>query len=114
MPARQLDFQDPRTAHIFEETHNLGNWVANYDELLDRRQLLNQNQMLAADTIEFPMRPQYRVHHPELDPELRRQMFEEVEQTIGAADAYRESRRCLRCYRVYSVVTEQPIPEGAA
>ncbi len=78
------------------------------------RQLLNQNQMLAADTIEFPMRPQYRVHHPELDPELRRQMFEEVEQTIGAADAYRESRRCLRCYRVYSVVTEQPIPEGAA
>jgi S-DNA-T family DNA segregation ATPase FtsK/SpoIIIE len=24
------------------ETHNLGNWVVNYDELLDRRQLLNQ------------------------------------------------------------------------
>ncbi|MFO0590498.1 MAG: FtsK/SpoIIIE domain-containing protein [Polyangiaceae bacterium] len=42
LPARQLDFQDPRTAHIFDETHNLGNWVANYDELLDRRQLLNQ------------------------------------------------------------------------
>lgn len=42
LPARQLDFQDPKTAHIFEETHNLGNWVANYDELLDRRQLLNQ------------------------------------------------------------------------
>jgi S-DNA-T family DNA segregation ATPase FtsK/SpoIIIE len=37
-----LDFQDPKTAHIFEETHNLGNWVANYDELLDRRQLQNQ------------------------------------------------------------------------
>lgn len=42
LPARQLDFRDNRTAQIFEETHNLGNWVVNYDELLDRRQLLNQ------------------------------------------------------------------------
>lgn len=43
LPARQLDFRDPKTARIFEETHNLGNWVVNFDELLDRRQLLNQN-----------------------------------------------------------------------
>lgn len=42
LPTRQLDFRDPRTSRIFEETHNLGNWVVNYDELLDRRQLLNQ------------------------------------------------------------------------
>ena len=42
IPVRQLDFTDSRTAHIFEETHNLGNWVVNFDELLDRRQLLNQ------------------------------------------------------------------------
>lgn len=42
LPARQLDFQDPKTARIFKETHNLGNWVVNYDELLDRRQLVNQ------------------------------------------------------------------------
>jgi S-DNA-T family DNA segregation ATPase FtsK/SpoIIIE len=43
LPARQLDFRDNRTARIFEETHNLGNWVVNYDELLDRKQLLNQH-----------------------------------------------------------------------
>src|SRR5262249_42195084 len=43
LPARQLDFRDPATALIFQETHNLGTWVVNYDELLDRRQLLNQN-----------------------------------------------------------------------
>ncbi len=43
LPARQLDFRDTTTARIFEETHNLANWVINYDELLDRRQLLNQN-----------------------------------------------------------------------
>ncbi len=42
LPARQLDFNDPETADIFLESHNLGNWVVNYDELLDRRQLLNQ------------------------------------------------------------------------
>lgn len=43
LPARKLDFNDPLTASIFREIHNLGNWVVNYDELLDRRQLLNQN-----------------------------------------------------------------------
>jgi S-DNA-T family DNA segregation ATPase FtsK/SpoIIIE len=43
LPARKLDFNDPLTASVFKEVHNLGNWVVNYDELLDRRQLLNQN-----------------------------------------------------------------------
>jgi len=43
LPARKLDFNDPQTASIFKEIHNLGNWVVNYDELLDRRQLMNQN-----------------------------------------------------------------------
>jgi DNA segregation ATPase FtsK/SpoIIIE, S-DNA-T family len=43
LPARKLDFNDPTTASIFKEIHNLGNWVVNYDELLDRRQLVNQS-----------------------------------------------------------------------
>ena len=43
LPARQLNFNDPTTAAIFKEVHNLGKWVVNYDELLDRRQLMNQN-----------------------------------------------------------------------
>jgi S-DNA-T family DNA segregation ATPase FtsK/SpoIIIE len=43
LPARQLDFRDDRTARIFEETHDLGAWVVNFDELLDRRQLQNQS-----------------------------------------------------------------------
>jgi S-DNA-T family DNA segregation ATPase FtsK/SpoIIIE len=42
LPARELDFQDPSIARIIEETHNLGTWVVNYDELLDRRQLAEQ------------------------------------------------------------------------
>ncbi|MHA7775982.1 FtsK/SpoIIIE domain-containing protein [Roseibium sp. M-1] len=43
LPVRQLDFRDERTARIFEETHDLGAWVVNFDELLDRRQLQNQS-----------------------------------------------------------------------
>ena len=42
LPARQLDFRDATTARIFDETHNLATWVANYDEFLDRRQLREQ------------------------------------------------------------------------
>lgn len=42
LPARQLSFRDNATANIFNETHRLANWVVNYDELLDRRQLMNQ------------------------------------------------------------------------
>jgi S-DNA-T family DNA segregation ATPase FtsK/SpoIIIE len=42
LPARQLDFRDSVTDDIFEETHKLATWVANYDELLDRRQLREQ------------------------------------------------------------------------
>jgi len=77
------------------------------------RQLLKDNEMLDSNCIEIPIRSEYRVHHPELDPEIRKHMFEEVEQTISQEDAYKEASRCLRCYRVYSVITQQPIPEGA-
>lgn len=76
------------------------------------RQMLNENQMLAGDAVEVPLKHQYRSHHPELDPAVRRLMFEEVEQTISQEEAYREAKRCLRCYRIYSVITEKPIPEG--
>jgi formate dehydrogenase (NADP+) beta subunit len=78
------------------------------------RALLHTHKLLAADFSELPVRLEYRVHHPELDPEVRRTMFEEVEATIGDAAAYREARRCLRCYRIYSVITAEPIPQGAA
>ncbi len=76
------------------------------------RQILHENKMLASDVTETPIKSEYRVHHPELDPNIRKQMFEEVERSISVEEAYREAKRCLRCYRVYSVVTGQPIPES--
>nr|WP_026682289.1 FtsK/SpoIIIE domain-containing protein [Priestia megaterium] len=42
LPARQISFQNSETKNIFEESHKLGEWVANYDELLDRRLLKSQ------------------------------------------------------------------------
>ncbi|MBD2316355.1 FtsK/SpoIIIE domain-containing protein [Phormidium tenue] len=42
LPARQISFQDEQTRTIFDETHRLGEWVVNYDDLLERRQLVNQ------------------------------------------------------------------------
>lgn len=74
------------------------------------RQILHENKMLASDVTETPVKSEYRVHHPELDPAIRKQMFEEVECCISVEEAYREAKRCLRCYRVYSVVTGQPVP----
>jgi formate dehydrogenase beta subunit len=78
------------------------------------RAILNDLKTLSDDCIDVPVKVQYRVHHPELDPEVRKYMFEEVEGNITQEQAYREARRCMRCYRIYSVVTQYPVPEGAA
>ncbi len=78
------------------------------------RQLIAGNRFLGSDMEETPVRNAYRVHNPELDPELRKHMFGEVEQTISDREAYAEAQRCMRCYRIYSVVTGHQIPEGAA
>ncbi|AFC33304.1 cell division protein FtsK/SpoIIIE [Paenibacillus mucilaginosus 3016] len=41
LPARQISFQNEKVKAIFDEAHKLGEWVVNYDELLERRQLRN-------------------------------------------------------------------------
>ncbi|MEG3437734.1 FtsK/SpoIIIE domain-containing protein [Pannus brasiliensis CCIBt3594] len=42
LPALQISFQDEDTCTVFKEVHRLGEWVVNYDSLLERRQLMNQ------------------------------------------------------------------------
>lgn len=39
VPARQISLQSNRLKEIFEDAHRLAEWVATYDELLDKRQL---------------------------------------------------------------------------
>lgn len=43
IPARQTTVQDPATRQILEETHRLASWVVNFDDLLDRRQLMDNH-----------------------------------------------------------------------
>ena len=60
------------------------------------RQILEKNKLFSNDCIEVPVKNEYRVHHPELSPEVRKTMFGEVEQIISSEDAYKESMRCMR------------------
>lgn len=39
LPARQISFQDHEMKAMFDEAHGLAEWVATYDDLLDKRQL---------------------------------------------------------------------------
>jgi S-DNA-T family DNA segregation ATPase FtsK/SpoIIIE len=42
LPARQISFQDHSLKSMFDEVHSLAEWVATYDDLLDKRQLAAQ------------------------------------------------------------------------
>jgi len=78
------------------------------------RKLISEFKTMAGEWIETPVAHRYRVEVREIDPEERKRKFEEVEKPISTSEAYREAERCLRCYRIYSVITESPIPEGSA
>jgi formate dehydrogenase beta subunit len=70
-------------------------------------QLLRSIRKLNPEYVDKPVKHIYRVKARELDPEVRKQIFEEVEKPISVEEAYQEANRCMRCYRVYSVVTEK-------
>lgn len=42
LPTLEINFQNNETRDIFNEVHQLGQWVVNFDSLLERRQLRNQ------------------------------------------------------------------------
>lgn len=41
IPAREVNFKDTQIADVFKNAHRIGEWVVNYDELVDRRLLSN-------------------------------------------------------------------------
>ena len=41
IPAREVNFRDGDIANVFTQTHKIGEWVVNFDELVDRRLLSN-------------------------------------------------------------------------
>jgi formate dehydrogenase beta subunit len=69
--------------------------------------LVNAIQPMIKKGVSIPIKHEYRVKVRELDPEIRKRIFEEVEEPISVEEAYHEASRCMRCYGVYSVITEQ-------
>ncbi len=51
-----------------------------------------------------------RATMPELEAQVRVDCFDEVDKSLTKEAAYQEASRCLRCYRLYSVVTEKLLP----
>lgn len=41
IPAREINFRDRELGDVFKQTHRIGEWVVNFDELVDRRLLSN-------------------------------------------------------------------------
>ncbi|WP_305801831.1 hypothetical protein, partial [Thiolapillus sp.] len=41
IPAREVNFRDGDIGNVFTQTHKIGEWVVNFDELVDRRLLSN-------------------------------------------------------------------------
>jgi len=63
-------------------------------------EILNQG---VEDKLNKAMLPSQRSKNPESLALERIQNFEEVEHPINQKQAYEESSRCMRCYRIYSV-----------
>ncbi|MCR4666431.1 MAG: FAD-dependent oxidoreductase [Desulfovibrio sp.] len=71
------------------------------------------NAHLMRDDEDVPSKiPAERCQVRELPAEERAGTFEEVEQTMTQEEAWLEAARCMRCYRIYSVVTAQHVPGG--
>ena len=85
----------------FDSRWRLSEWIA-------RGRLLD-------DGAPAPAKPrQPRVGVREIPPERRTHNFDEVEQTMTREEAWSEASRCMRCYRVLSVITREPIPGNPA
>ena len=75
--------------------------------------LLARNTLFAGECLKTLPPHQAPATVPELDPGERIKTFDEVDCVISKETAYAEANRCLRCYRLYSVVTEKQLKRAA-
>lgn len=78
------------------------------------QKLLARNRLLDGECLNNPVRQRPRAPVPELDAAERITSFAEVDGVLTKDDAYEEARRCLRCYRIYSIVTAKALNGGHA
>lgn len=73
------------------------------------QKLLATNHLLTDDCLPVPPVPRVRVQGREQEAAIRVGNFAEVELAISKESAYEEAKRCLRCYRIYSIATAKPL-----
>lgn len=95
--ARSIDQFLSQGRTPFDSRWRLSEWIA-------------KNRLLEEQGRKPERVPGARAKVTELEPEARSRNFDEVEQTMSREEAWQEANRCLRCYRVFSLVTEEPIP----
>ncbi|MBQ7607541.1 MAG: FAD-dependent oxidoreductase [Desulfovibrionaceae bacterium] len=83
-----------------------------FDSRWRMSELIRSAHLMKADERVDPKLPKPRVALRELAADSRSSSFDEVEQTMTQEEAWVEASRCLRCYRIYSVVTAKHIPGG--
>lgn len=71
------------------------------------QKILAKNKLLIDECLKTEPIFQPPAHSLELDAAERIKSFDEVELAVPKETAYAEANRCLRCYRMYSVVTEK-------
>ena len=79
----------------------------NFSPARRMRHIIKRFKTSMQEWVKLPVKHEYRVKVEELAPTIRKKMFKEVERPISREQAYHEANRCLRCYRVYSVITEK-------
>jgi formate dehydrogenase beta subunit len=70
-------------------------------------ELIKAVRKLSKDEMKVPVKLAKRIVANELDPEVRKNLFDEVEKNVTDQEAYREAERCLRCYRISLAITER-------
>ena len=73
-------------------------------------QLIKDGQLMSRNGKPFDLCTQERYKLNTLTIEERKGNFEEVDLSMSDEEAIREANRCMRCYRIYGVVTQLPIP----
>ena len=73
-------------------------------------QIIRECRLLEDGMPRVTVRPAPRQKLPHIPVCEREKNFKEVDLTFTDEQARRESERCMRCYRMYAVVTPRPIP----
>ena len=76
------------------------------------QKFLARNRLLYDQPLDHAPLAKARACVPELEADERIKGFDEVDGTLAKEAAYEEASRCLRCYRLYSVVTEKAMKGG--